>query len=174
MGGAMLRTATGADVDAVVALVDSAYRGDRSRAGWTHEADLVGGQRVDATMVAAALDEPDVIVLALVDDDRIIACCELRRDGATATLGMFAVDPSQQARGFGRRVLAEAERHAVQRWDATRIRLSVIETRRELIEWYERRGYTATGATAPFPYGDERFGVPLRDDLRFAMFDKAL
>jgi ribosomal protein S18 acetylase RimI-like enzyme len=174
MGDATFRTATRDDIDMLVDLVDAAYRGERSRAGWTHEADLLGGQRVDVDMVAASLADPAVVVLLLTDEDRLLACCELRRDADAAALGMFAVDPSRQAGGLGRRVLAEAERVVTDRWGATRIRLSVIDTRTELIGWYERRGYRRTGATAPFPYGDERFGVPLRDDLRFAVLDKRL
>src|SRR4051794_13241714 len=46
-GAVMFREAGPADLGAIVALVESAYRGESSRAGWTTEADLLDGQRTD-------------------------------------------------------------------------------------------------------------------------------
>lgn len=165
------------DVDAVVALVESAYRGDASRQGWTTEADLLEGQRVDAAMVRAVLDAPEALVLTARTGADLVACCELRApapgDGA-AYLGMFAVRPEEQAGGVGRLVLEAAHREAARRWDARRMVLQVIEDRVELIAWYRRRGYEATGETVAFPYGDERFGRPTRPGLRFVVLARAL
>ena len=176
MPSAGFRFADRDDVPAVVQLVEAAYRGERSRQGWCSEADLLEGQRVDADMVSAALDTPGVRILVLADGGSSAACCELRRpDGpGPATLGMFAVDPGRQDRGLGRRVLAEAERIVGDDWGVDRLQLTVIDLRSELIDWYGRRGYRRTGEYQPFPYGDERFGVPLRDDLRFAVLEKRL
>jgi hypothetical protein len=52
--------------------------------------------------------------------------------------------------------------------------MTVIQVRDTLIAWYERRGYSLTGETKPFPYGDDRFGRPLRNDLHFVVLEKTL
>ena len=156
--------------------MQDAYRGEPSRAGWTTEADLLDGQRVDGAMVAGAQADPGVEVLLAEESGRLLACCQLTRpdESGIASFGMFAVDPPLQDRGLGRELLAEAERIALVDWGAERLQMTVIELRTELIQWYERRGYRRTGEVRPFPSGDERFGLPRRDDLRFAVLDKQL
>ena len=172
----MFGEATEADVDDVVALVESAYRGPSSRQGWTTEADLLEGQRVDDSMVRDLLAQPEAFVLTAHLDGALVACCELQRRATegSAYLGMFAVRPGLQGAGTGRRVLAEAEVLVRSRWGAARMVMSVIDRRSELVSWYERRGYAMTGETSAFPYGDERFGRPMRSDLRFVIMAKAL
>ncbi len=163
------------DVPALDSLVQSAYRGDASRAGWTTEADLLGGQRTDPdALTEAILGDASRIVVA--EQDGVIAgCCLLeRRDGGTAYLGMLAVWPSLQAHGVGRAIVAEGERIARSEWSAGRVQMTVIRHRTELIAWYGRLGYTPTGETAPFPYGDERFGLPKVRDLEFVVLSKPL
>jgi ribosomal protein S18 acetylase RimI-like enzyme len=164
------------DVEAVVDLVQSAYRGEPSRAGWTTEADLLEGQRVDAAMLSEALDRPGTVVLMASRDGALVGCCELQRHGddGAVHLGMFAVDPTRQGGGVGRRVLEEAERIAREEWHAPRLELNVLDARASLLAWYERRGYVRTGRIEPFPYGDERYGRPLRDDLRLEVLAKDL
>lgn len=172
---AAFRDATLADVDEIVQLVESAYRGETSKAGWTTEADLLAGQRTDAAAVRDLVEAPDARLLLAVDGDALLACCQLERRGADAAyFGMFAVRPGLQGGGLGKLVLAEAERLARDEWRASLMRMTVIAQRRELIAWYERRGYRATGETRPFPYGDERFGLPRRDDLHFVVLAKSL
>ena len=168
------RLAEPADAAAIVDLVESAYRGDTSRIGWTTEADLLDGQRTDATSIAGLIRSSDSCVLLAEAGGSIVASCHLRRDGGTAYFGMFAVAPDLQASGLGRRMLAEAERRAADEFDATEMHMTVIDCRDELIAWYERRGYTRTGEHSPFPYGDARFGLPRRDDLRFETLRKCL
>ncbi|MGW5413391.1 GNAT family N-acetyltransferase [Actinomadura geliboluensis] len=168
------RTADPADVPALVALIESAYRGDASRAGWTTEADLLGGQRTDAEAVTDVLTGPDSRMLVAETDGALTACCQLENRGGHAYFGMFAVAPSRQGGGLGKQVLAEAERVAREEWDATEMHMTVISAREELIAWYVRRGYARTGETSPFPYGDERFGLPKRDDLEFELLVKKL
>ena len=164
-----IRGAVAADVDAVVALVESAYRGESSRTGWTSEADLLDGQRTDDEEVRSVLAH---IVLAEAADG-IVACCTLVPKDGHAYFGMFAVRPGMQGTGVGSLLLAEAERRAAAAGLAE-VTMTVLTTRTELIAFYERRGYADTGERAPFPYGNERFGVPRRDDLEFLVLAKTL
>ena len=163
------REAGPADVAGVVALVESAYRGESSRAGWTTEAGLLDGRRTDEDAGAAVLADPDATVLLAERDGRTLGCCELRRAGELAYFGMFAVDPASQGGGIGRRLLTHADAEAVRRWGAPAMEMTVIAQRRDLIAWYERLGFAATGERRPFPHGDERFGRPRRDDLEFVV-----
>ncbi|MCN9240329.1 GNAT family N-acetyltransferase [Streptomyces sp. RY43-2] len=170
----LFRDAVEADVDALVALIDSAYRGDSSRAGWTTEADLLQGPRTDAEGVREVLRAADSRLLTVERDGAIIACCHLEHRGAHAYFGMFAVSPGLQGAGLGKAVLAEAERTARITWGVREMHMTVISLRLDLIAWYERRGYRRTGRMSPFPYGEERFGIPQRDDLQFELLVKPL
>lgn len=167
------RPATTADVEPIVALVTDAYRGVASTVGWTSEHDLLLGQRADAPMVAAAIDDADGQVVLAEAGGRLVGCIHLQRSGDAAHVGMFAVDPTLQAAGTGSALLAHAEGLARGR-GCTTVDLEVIAQRHELIAWYERRGYARTGETAPFPYGEERFGIPQRDDLHFVVLRRDL
>ncbi len=168
------RTASADDVYAIVALVQSAYRGDASRAGWTTEADLLDGQRTDADAVAALIHTPASRILLCKQDGALLASAHLEKYAATCHVGMFAVRPERQGGGLGRAMLTEAERIARDEWDCLEMQMTVITLRTELIAWYERRGYRRTGTFRPFPYGDARFGIPKRDDLRMAVLHKRL
>ncbi|MEU9549916.1 GNAT family N-acetyltransferase [Streptomyces werraensis] len=168
------RDATDADVDALVELIESAYRGESSRTGWTTEADILHGQRTDREGVLAVVEAPDSRLLTVEREGRTVACCQLEHRGEHAYFGMFAVSPALQGAGLGRTVLAEAERQAREGWGVTEMHMTVITAREDLIVWYERRGYRRTGRTTPFPYGDERFGIPQRDDLEFELLVKEL
>lgn len=173
-----VRIATAADAPALVALVNSAYRGDSSRAGWTTEADLLGGQRVDleglqGTIARGATDD-GAVVLVHEDEAGIVACVELAPEGARCYLGMLTIRPTAQARGLGKRLLAAAETFARRQFGTREMYMTVIRQRPELIAWYERRGYRRTGQRRPFPYGDPRFGLPKRADLEFEVLSRAL
>lgn len=169
--------ATDADLDPIAALVNSGYRGDSSRAGWTTEADLLGGQRTDADALRADLAaRRDAVLLTLRDDPdgELLGSVWLEPQGPDVWyLGMLTVRPDLQARQLGRTLLGEAEGYAASR-GARRMRMLVITVRDTLVAWYERRGYARTGETLPFLYREERFGIPLRDDLRFAVLEKSL
>jgi len=174
-GTGAIAPATAADVAALVALVNGAYRGEGSRRGWTTEADLLGGQRTDPEGIAALIDAPGHVILLLRDPSGLAACVLLEeKPGRTCYLGMLTVRPDLQGGGIGRRLLAGAEAYARDRVGAVAMEMTVIDVRHELIAWYERRGYIRTGEERPFPYGDERFGLPQRGDLRFTVLRKEL
>lgn len=168
------RHATHRDVDAIVALVESAYRGDASRAGWTTEADLLDGRRTGADDVHACIDRPrsTVLLAERVDDGALVGCAHVAEEDGGGYFGMFSIRPTLQGSGLGKRLLAEAERLVFDTWRLPVMRMTVIDVREELIAFYERRGYRRTGILKPFPYGDERFGLPRRDDLRFEVLEK--
>jgi ribosomal protein S18 acetylase RimI-like enzyme len=171
----VFRRAGAADVPAIVSLVESAYRGEVSRAGWTTEADLLDGQRTDAEAVADILRAAGSTVLLGETTGELMACCQLeQRPPAVAYFGMFSVQPTGQGQGVGRQMLAEAERIARDEWGATTMIMTVLAQRVELIAWYERRGYQRTGEQRPFPYGDERYGIPRRPDLVFDVLAKPI
>lgn len=168
------RPATPADVDTVVALVESAYRGDPSRAGWTTEADFLDGRRTGGDDVLAQIARPRSVVLLAERGGALLACAHVAVEDGAGYFGMFSVVPGLQGGGIGKQVLAEAERIAREDFGQTVMRMTVIDIRDELIAFYERRGYRRTGQFKPFPYGDERFGLPRRDDLRFEVLEKTL
>lgn len=172
-----LTPAADADLEAVAALVNSAYRGETSRQGWTTEADYLDGQRTDAETLRRQLaEDPNAILLTLRDtaDGPLLGTAWLEPATADAWyLGMLTVRPDLQARQLGRAVLAGAEAVAAAR-GARRVVLTVVHIRDTLIAWYQRRGYRLTGETRPFPYGDEALGVPRRDDLSFVVLEKVL
>lgn len=168
------RAATAADLDAIVALVTSAYRGDSSRAGWTTEADFLDGNRIDAEVLRADIERSGSRVLLAERDGALLACAHVSEEDGAGYFGMFSVVPGLQGGGIGKQVLAECERIAREDWRLPAMRMTVIDIRDELIAFYERRGYRRTGILKPFPYGDERFGLPQRDDLRFEVLEKTL
>lgn len=169
------RSATLANAPTLAALVNSAYRGDSSRAGWTTEADLLGGLRIDEARlresIAAAADN---VILVHIEESDIVACVHLQRTGDTCYLGMLTVKPTLQSAGLGRKMIESAEAWAVEHWRSRHMSMTVIVQRTELIAWYERRGYAKTGERKPFAYGDERWGKPTRSDLAFDVLRKRL
>lgn len=171
----LITVATSADVDALAALVNGAYRGERARAGWANEAGLLEGQRTSPDDLRAAMGDGRTVILLVREAEGAApsGCVSVEPLGAgdTWSLGMLTIDPSLQAAGLGRQLLAEGEAYARAR-GAVRVKLTVIHLRATLIAWYERRGYRLTGETAPFPYEDGRFGTPLRPDLHFVVLDK--
>jgi GNAT superfamily N-acetyltransferase len=171
----LLTVATEADIEELVTLVNSAYRGEESCQGWTTEARFLSGQRIDREAMGDLIGTPDQAVLLIRDLVGIKACVHLKRlTPQLVYLGMLSVRPTAQGEQLGRLLLLQCEEYARDHFGIERIEMTVIDIRHELIAWYERRGYQQTGEHRPFPYGNERFGVPLRDDLRFLVMAKTL
>ena len=168
------RRATLDDVSALHRLVESAYRGEASRAGWTTEADFLDGQRTDADELTALVRGPATRLLLAHREGELVGCVLLREEPSCAYLGMLSVRPDLQSAGVGRELLEEAERVTREDLGRTQLRMRVISRRDTLIAWYERRGYALTGAREPFPYEEPRAGKPKRDDLDFVVLQKSL
>ncbi len=172
------RAAVTADIAALLALVEKAFRGESATRGWTHEADLLGGQRTDAQALTEILENPNQCLILAERADALLGCVMLadrgERDGRRiAYLGMLAVDPDLQGGGIGGALVNEVERRA-REFGADCIEMTVIKSRTELIAWYLRRGYILTGREEPFPLDDPRFGLPKTRALSFVVLDKPL
>ena len=161
------------DIPHLVALVNSAYRGDGSKEGWTTESHLLKGPaRTDEAAVSELILGPGAVMLKYVDEDNVIqGCVYLQKRGARLYLGMLSVSPLIQAKGIGKKLLAAAIEFAREQ-GCRSIYMTVISIRHELIAWYERHGYKPTGATEPFPY-DPRFGEPMIP-LEMVVLEKTL
>jgi GNAT superfamily N-acetyltransferase len=169
------RLADASDLETLSAFINSAYRGDSSRAGWTTEADFLDGQRTDPETLGAQLAAPGSVMLMLHDERGALAACVfLQNRGDRAYLGMLTVDPLRQTGGIGKKLMETAEDWVRRNWGRPRLELRVFRQRPELIAWYERRGYRRTGRQEPFAYDDPKSGQARRPDLVFEVLEKDL
>lgn len=154
--------AEGKDICSLVTLMDSAYRGEGSKKGWTSEADLfIGNKRTDEATISKLITKPGSVFLKYTNEDGIIeGCVYLHKKESRLYLGMFSVAPSGQGKGIGKKLLNAADEYAREQ-NCSTIFMTVITVREELIAWYEKNGYQRTGNVLPFPI-DERFGIPTR------------
>lgn len=171
-----LRKATVEDAYDISVLVNSAYRGESSKLGWTSEADLLGGQRTDPEQIIDIIQKTNSAILLLFSSSQtLVGCVELEiKNSSTAYLGMLTVAPTLQASGLGRYILQEAENFVRKEWRCSVIEMKVIELRTELLEWYQRRGYALSSEKGAFPMNNPRFGIPKRQDLDFVVLKKNL
>jgi ribosomal protein S18 acetylase RimI-like enzyme len=161
------------ETDFIVNLVNSAYRGESSKAGWTTEADLLDGQRTDPQEIMQLIQDENSVLLLCLDGDEIIGSVNLQRKGDEAYLGMFVVRPTLQGAGVGKQFIQAAEDFVRQEWQSQKMTMSVITVREELIAYYERRGYRRTGEHQPFPKNVAN-GVPKVENLEFEILEKNL
>jgi len=168
----MIAHATLADVPLLNKLVNSAYRGDSSRKGWTTEADLLDGTRTDENAIKEFLTEPGSTILKYLEGEKIIGCVRLLKHGHQLYLGMFAVDPNLQNKGIGKKILIAAEEEA-QKQNCQSIDMTVISERAELIDWYKGKGYVEVGEKKPMDFDNPSGGIPKRD-LYFITLEKNL
>ncbi|PWK29399.1 ribosomal protein S18 acetylase RimI-like enzyme [Arcicella aurantiaca] len=158
------------DVTALNKLVNSAYRGESSKKGWTSEADLLGGIRTNEEGINELINKPDTTILKYTENNEVLGCMMLEKQGNSLYLGMLTVSPDLQGKGIGKEFLAAAEVFATEN-QIEKIVMTVISIRAELIAWYERHGYVKTGETKPFPMNDPNFGIP-KQPLEFIVLDK--
>jgi len=148
-----------ADVAELNILVNSAYRGETSKQGWTTEANLLDGLRIDEETLATYFNDDAIVILKNTDENgKINGCVYLEVREPKLYVGMFSVSPLQQGKGIGRDLLLAAEAYA-KKANLHTLTMTVISVRHELINWYERRGYEATGEIVPF-HTDKKFGDP--------------
>lgn len=167
-----IANATLVDVPELNTLVNGAYRGDSGRQGWTTEADLIDGTRLDESILTDLINRNDTVVLAYREQGVLLGCVELRHEGSKLYLGMLSVRPTTQGKGIGKKLLAAAEKHASS-MGCSVITMVVISVRSELIAWYQRHGYTLTGERKPFITPDERWGIP-KSTLEFLVLEKKI
>jgi len=171
-----LARATDADVPDVVSLINRAFRGRGEEAGWSIKEEYIEGTRITEDLLREDMVAKPHATLLLWRgaDGSLLGCVWLESEkGGVWYLGLLAIRPGDQKAGRGRRLLEAGESWAKER-GATEIQMTVVNLRAALIEWYKRRGYSLTGQTKPFPYGDNRFGRPTRDDLYFVVLKKEL
>ena len=163
--------ATTNDVEELVTLVNSAYRGEEAKNGWTTEADLIEGIRIDTNSLLKLINKPGATFIKYETDGKIIGCVYLQKLENVLYLGMLTVDPNLQAKGIGKKLLRLSEAFATEE-QLTHIIMNVISVRKELIAWYERQGYYQSDERKPVP-ADPRFGIPRRP-LEFIIMKKDL
>ncbi len=170
-----LTKATEEELPAIVSLMNLAFRGKGENASWNTEVVFIEGDRTTFDLLNAELvAHPKAVLLAAHSNDDLAGCVWFEPlSNEVWYLGTLAVSPQLQKAGVGRELLTTAEEWVKERGAKT-VRMRVVNVRETLIAWYVRRGYTLTGETEPFPYGDNRFGTPLRDDLSFVVLEKTL
>lgn len=160
------------DAGAIAGLVNSGYRGETSRKGWTTEDGLLDGTRIDEKGVLQVMTHPETTVLIYREGGEILACVELDKRADKLYLGMLTVRPDLQNRGLGKIMLQAGEEHARKKGCKV-INMVVIDERAELLAWYARRGFHPTGNHRPFDNTDPVFGIP-KKPLRFTELEKVV
>lgn len=166
------RTATTEDASAIAQLVNEAYRPEPGARGWTHEAELVAGNRTNAGQVQALIAKKSSVILLGLHDQDMVACVHLEKEGNDTHIGMLAVRPGLQGTGAGKNMLAYAEDYASHHFHAEKFVMVVVSLRKELLAFYLRRGYQQTGIVTPYPL-DAEAGVPKLADLKIEVLHKA-
>lgn len=173
--GIRFETARIDHAEALARLINSAYRGESSKKGWTTEEALLGGQRTDAETLSRLLSTSDQVMwMAFDHKDQLVGCVHLERGPELASLGMLTVHPERQNHGIGRRLLDQAEAFVREQWQLQWLEMSVISLRTELLAYYQRRGYFPTGQRKDFPFDEPRFGLPKRRDFHLLILRKEL
>ena len=163
-----IRLATRDDLPRLHPIIERAYRGDSAREGWTHEADLLDGDRTTLDVLEAIIDNPEQRLLIAERDGVMLGCVSVTDlDDGITYLGQLCVEPKLQTAGIGKLLIAAAEERARNEFAAELIEMTVIESRAELIGYYIRRGYNVTGERCDFP-------IPMDPPLYMSVLEKPL
>lgn len=168
----MITRATKNDIPELNILVNSAYRGESSKKGWTSEEHLLGGIRTDEESLAQTLTNEAITILKYTENNKIIGTVSLEKQGNKLYLGMLTVSPDLQGGGVGKQLLKASEAFAKEE-NIPKVIMTVISVRLDLIAWYERHGYVRTGEIKPFPMDDPNFGKP-KEFLEFIVLEKIM
>jgi ribosomal protein S18 acetylase RimI-like enzyme len=160
------------DISALTVLINSAYRGESSKKGWTTEAHLLTGKRTNEQELTQTMLDPKNTILKYSQNNQIIGSVLLVEKEDQLYLGMLTVSPELQNSGIGKKLLAEAENHS-KAVGLSRIIMTVISVREELITWYKRHGYVDTGKRDPFPQSDIHVTITQKP-LEFMYLEKQL
>ena len=101
----MVTLATEKDIPELNSLINSAYRGDSSKQGWTTEADLLGGIRTDEKALKEMMQQKNSFILKYEEENKILACVYLKKENNKLYLGMLTVSPQLQNKGIGKILL---------------------------------------------------------------------
>lgn len=161
------------DSEEICALVNSVYRGENSKKGWTTEAYMLDGIRIDIQGVKNIISKKDNVIILTMHEDKLIGCVHLEKKENRCHLGMLSVDVNYQAGGIGKKIMEHSEEFAKNIWKCSLMEMKVIGKRKELIDFYIRRGYKITGESEPFLL-NTHFGQPKSSDLYFEYLTKEL
>lgn len=167
-----LSKASETDIPALNQLVNSAYRGESSKKGWTTEADFLEGTRTDETGISEMLQHVNGTILKYEESEKIVGCVYLEVQNEKLYLGMLTTRPEQQGQGIGKKLLTAAEAIGLKNGCHT-ITMNVLTGRKELIDWYVRHGYHVTDQRKPFAFDHPRYGQP-KFELEFVVLEKKL
>ena len=168
----IIRKATLKNIPELVMLVNSAYRGEVSKKGWTTEAHLLDGIRTDAESIEQMINKKNGVILQSFNNNDVLqGCVYLEKQKDKMYLGMLTVSPPEQTKGIGKQLLIVAENYANEQ-KCLLVEMTVISVRKELIAWYQKHGYKNTGKTQPFP-NDAKFGIP-KQPLEFIIMQKEI
>lgn len=165
------RIANESDASAIAELVNAAYRPSHDTAGWTHESDFVAGERITPEQVIETIKRPNSVILVRCKNSAIVACVHIEKEGSNSQIGMLAVNPTLQAAGMGKQMLALAENYATETFGAERFILVVVSARSELVAFYLRRGYRKTGSVMDYPLS-AGVGIPKNLALKIEALEK--
>jgi ribosomal protein S18 acetylase RimI-like enzyme len=165
------RIASKSDIEAIVGLVNNAYRPESGVSGWTHESELISGSRTNDSHIMEIMAKPDSIILVGLKTSEIIACVHIEKTGKNTHIGMLAVSPALQGIGTGKQMLAHAEMYASVNFGSEKFIIVVVSPRSELISFYLRRNYQKTGILKEYPLS-AGIGTPKLANLKIKVLEK--